>query len=76
MAERNAAETKEAIARLTKEADAMDARISQVAEMEERGFWFCEDGHEVDASGYGGDIATSEVAAAIPVNKNEIHRLV
>src|ERR1019366_10131236 len=31
---------------MTKEADEMDARIKEVAEMEEKGFWLCDDGHE------------------------------
>ena len=46
VAERNAGLTKDLIAQLTKDADAMEARITQMAEMEEKGFWECEDGHE------------------------------
>ncbi|SPF45113.1 hypothetical protein SBA4_3300006 [Candidatus Sulfopaludibacter sp. SbA4] len=38
--------TKDLIAKLTTKADAFDARIKQVAGMEEKGFWLCEDGHE------------------------------
>jgi DNA repair exonuclease SbcCD ATPase subunit len=46
VAERNAALTKTLIAQMTKEADDMDARVKQMAEMEEKGFWECENGHE------------------------------
>jgi ssDNA-binding Zn-finger/Zn-ribbon topoisomerase 1 len=46
VADRNAAMTRDIISRLTKEADDMDVRIKEVAEMEEKGFWMCENGHE------------------------------
>ena len=46
VAERNAGLTKTLIAQLTKDADTMEARIKQMAEMEEKGFWECENGHE------------------------------
>lgn len=46
VAERSAKLTRDTIAQLTKDADGMEARIKQVAEMEEKGFWLCEDGHE------------------------------
>ena len=39
-------EKRELIARVTKEADDMDARIKEAADMEEKGFWECENGHE------------------------------
>ncbi|SPF55150.1 hypothetical protein SBA4_6980008 [Candidatus Sulfopaludibacter sp. SbA4] len=39
---------KDIITKLTEEADAFDARIKQVPEMEEKGFWLCENGHEVE----------------------------
>ena len=46
VAERSAKMTRDTIAQLTKDADEMEARIKQVAEMEEKGFWLCENGHE------------------------------
>jgi len=46
VAERNAGLTKTLIAQLAKDADTMEARIKQMAEMEEKGFWECENGHE------------------------------
>jgi hypothetical protein len=46
VAERNAALTKTLIAQLTQEADTMEARVKQMVEMEEQGFYECEDGHE------------------------------
>lgn len=46
VAERNAEMTRAAIAKFTKEAEAFDVRIKQVAEMEEKGFYVCDDGHE------------------------------
>jgi len=46
VAEANAKITREEIAQLTKDADEMEARIKQVAEMEERGYWECANGHE------------------------------
>ena len=33
-------------AQLRKEADDMETRVKQMAELEEKGFWLCEDGHE------------------------------
>lgn len=44
---RNAAERRELVTKLTHEADGMDARIREVSEMEEKGFWVCENGHEI-----------------------------
>jgi hypothetical protein len=46
LATRNAEEKRELVARVTKEADEMDARIKEVSEMEEKGLWLCENGHE------------------------------
>lgn len=46
LATRNAQEKRDLVARLTKEADELDARIKDVSDMEEKGFWLCEDGHE------------------------------
>ena len=40
-------EVRELIDRTTKEADDIDARIIEVSAMEEKGFWECENGHEV-----------------------------
>jgi hypothetical protein len=47
LATRLAQEKRELVARVTKEADAMDARIKEAAEMEEKGFWECLAGHEL-----------------------------
>src|SRR5579884_1739933 len=44
--EKKAAEMRKQITQLTADADARDARIKQMAEMEERGYWTCENGHE------------------------------
>jgi hypothetical protein len=38
------------IEKLNKEADEMDARIKEVSEMEEKGYWLCENGHENNES--------------------------
>lgn len=46
LASQLAQEKRDLIARITKEADDMDARIKEVAEMEMKGFWVCENGHE------------------------------
>jgi hypothetical protein len=46
LATRTAADKRELVAQLTKEADVMDARIKEVSEMEEKGFLLCENGHE------------------------------
>lgn len=62
VAERNAGLTKTLIAQLTKDADVMDARIKDMAEMEEKGFWECEDGHETtihDTAQDGSDICSA-----------------
>jgi hypothetical protein len=40
------------IERLNKEADEMDARIKEVSEMEEKGFWECENGHEHEGANF------------------------
>jgi hypothetical protein len=52
VAERNAELTKAKIAQMTKDADAQEARITEMAEMEEKGFWECEDGHETPVEMY------------------------
>jgi hypothetical protein len=39
-------EKRELASRLNAEADQMDARIKEVSEMEEKGYYACEDGHE------------------------------
>ena len=46
LAMRNGEEKRAKASALRAEADVMDARIKQVAEMEEKGFWLCENGHE------------------------------
>jgi len=46
VSEQNAKATRELIVQLKKDADELDARIKHVAEMEEKGFWLCENGHE------------------------------
>jgi hypothetical protein len=46
LADRLAKEKRDAAAKFTKEADEMDARIKEVSEMEEKGYWLCENGHE------------------------------
>lgn len=43
---RLAREKRKFVEQLNKEADVMETRIKQVAEMEEKGFWLCENGHE------------------------------
>ena len=47
---RKAINAREEILRMTKDADAHEARLKQMAEMEEKGYWECENGHETDAS--------------------------
>src|ERR1017187_1680987 len=41
-----AKEKRDMTAQLRKEADDMETRVKQMAEMEEKGFWLCDDGHE------------------------------
>ena len=41
-------------AQLRKEAEGMETRVSQIAEMEEKGFFLCEYGHERDGAYYPG----------------------
>jgi hypothetical protein len=64
VADAKAQETRDEITQLTKDADEMDARIKQMAEMEEKGFWECEDGHESDQL-----IAIGEAFSGCPVCK-------
>jgi len=42
-----AQEGKTALAKMTKEADDLDARITEVTAMQEKGYWECENGHEI-----------------------------
>jgi hypothetical protein len=46
LALRTATEKHKLAAQLTEQADQMDARIKEVGEMEEKGYYVCEDGHE------------------------------
>lgn len=46
LAERLAKEKRTNAAQLTKEAEQMEARIKEVEEMENKGYYLCEDGHE------------------------------
>jgi hypothetical protein len=41
-----AKEKRDLATQLRKEADDMEIRVKQMAEMEEKGFWLCDDGHE------------------------------
>lgn len=43
---KRAADTRDLVARMTKDADDIEARIKEVTTMEENGFWMCEAGHE------------------------------
>ena len=58
-------ERRQQIKELTSQADSIEERIKDLDEKQEKGYWLCEDGHEFDASGYEGDLAKPEVAAAI-----------
>jgi hypothetical protein len=49
VAEQNAKVSRDLIVKLKNEADAYEARIKNVAQMEEKGFWLCENGHESSA---------------------------
>ena len=49
VAERNSQMSRDLIAKLKQDADELEARIKQVAEMEENGFYLCEKGHEFDS---------------------------
>jgi hypothetical protein len=46
LATRLAKEKRDLVSGLNAEADAMDARIKEVGELEEKGFYSCENGHE------------------------------
>jgi hypothetical protein len=46
VAEQNAKASRDLIIKLKNDADAYEARIKEVADMEEEGFWLCENGHE------------------------------
>jgi hypothetical protein len=46
VAEKNAKMSRDLIAKLKQDADDLEARIKNVADMEEKGFWLCENGHE------------------------------
>ena len=45
-----AKEKRDLAAQLRKESDDMETRVKQMAEMEEKGFWLCDDGHEIPVS--------------------------
>jgi hypothetical protein len=62
-------ERTKAIQDLNGQADAIEARIKELDEKQEKGYWLCENGHEFDASGYGGDLVKPEIAAAITNGK-------
>jgi len=46
LAAKNAQAKRQLVDRLNKEADAIEARVKQMVEMLEKGYWECEDGHE------------------------------
>ena len=46
VSERKAKETRDNVAKLKAGADELEAHIKKVAEMEEKGFWLCDSGHE------------------------------
>lgn len=50
LALRTAAEKRKLAAQLTEQADQMDARIKEVGEMEEKGYWLCEKCGSEDAA--------------------------
>jgi hypothetical protein len=50
VSERNATATRDLVVKLKSGADELEARIKDVADMEEKGFWLCEDGHESEHS--------------------------
>lgn len=52
LAARNADDRAALVEKLTKEADEMDARIKEVSEQEEKGYWLCENGHENNEPGH------------------------
>lgn len=56
-----AKEKRELVARLNAEADQMDSRIKEVGEMEERGYWLCERGHEHDTSALSTEIGKEHI---------------
>jgi hypothetical protein len=64
VAEQNAKASRDLIVKLKAEADAYEVRIKEVAEMEDRGFYLCENGHERDGAHYPG----TDIAAAKCVN--------
>jgi hypothetical protein len=45
VSEQKARETRAAILQLKTDAEELDAQIKHMAEMEEKGFWLCDDGH-------------------------------
>lgn len=62
LADRLAKEKRDVAAKLTKEADEMDARIKEVSELEEKGYWLCENGHETtihDTARDGSDLCSA-----------------
>jgi hypothetical protein len=49
------------IEKLNREADEMDARIKEVSEMEEKGYWVCENGHEHGTSALSTEIGKEHI---------------
>jgi hypothetical protein len=70
LATRLAKEKRTLVARLNAEADQMDARITEVGEMEEKGYWLCENGHEIQLSchcaGNSGEAIVHTAACPLP----------
>jgi hypothetical protein len=66
-----AKEKRDLATQLRKEADDMETRVKQMAEMEEKGFWLCDDGHEafsgVKPDGSDGDPFTDCPTCGKPV---------
>jgi hypothetical protein len=58
---RLATEKRALIERLDKEADDMDARIKEVGEMEEKGYWLCDNGHEHNTSALSTEIGKEHI---------------
>jgi hypothetical protein len=68
LASRRAKERRELVSQLRKEADEMDARIKEVEEKLDKGFWECENGHELpDGFAVGSAKPVSDISkAAVP----------
>ncbi len=61
LADMLAKEHRDNAANITKEADQMDARIKEVSEMEENGYFLCEDGHEYEMAALSTEIGKEHV---------------